>query len=490
MEVMKECKFVLHAPVMEGVEDDIHYIKEIIHHPDGRKEPNFKPLVNFKRPFWITKPHFQNHSDKKESETLERLNKYTSTQNSLHINIASRLGPRYIGAKSMRDVVNSPYLYGTDIDSRAVIKKMYIDKYPDAVSANKLVVLDIEANIETDEMIIISIASHEEVYVAILDNFIPNKRNLEEQLMYLYKQHIPKTELNSKIQPVFEVFKTEMEMLESVLNRLHKMKPDFVAVWNIDYDIPFLIKVCERNKVDPKDIFSDPSIPKELRYFNYKQGKKVKLTESGVHKPISPEEQWHIVQTPCSWYWIDAMSTHRYVRVGGKVVSGGYSLNNILEKELGKDMKKLKFEDDMSDGLIGADWHKYMVANKPLEYIIYNAWDTMSVLELDNKTKDLSNTISVLIGWSSYDIFDSGPKKIIDALHFFYIDNGRVLGVKGTKEKEEEDLGLSNWIAILDSDAVPESKLDVLKEKGLQHNIRGNTSDLDKRYVPLCSDTY
>ena len=477
--VSRECKFVLHAPPLDGTDLDLHFVKEWVTYDDGRIEPSFRVIPDFQRPFWITMEHYRNHNDKKESESLDRLVKYKATQNTLHRAIATRLGSRYIGAKSMRDISNSPYVYGTDIDSRAVLKKMYLDKYPDAVSSNKLAVLDIEVDVEEDKMLVISICNHSEVYIAILDSFIPNKRKLDEQLMYLYEKYIPETDISKNIKPVFELFDNELDMLKSVINRLHKWKPDFVAIWNIDYDIPYLIKLCKRFGVDPKDIFSDPSLPEEYRYFWYKQGKKVKLTESGVHKPIDPHEQWHTVQTPCSWYWIDAMCAYYYIRVGGKKIPGGYSLNNILEKELGSNMKKLKFEDTTEDGLLGVDWHKYMVKNKPLEYIIYNAWDTMSILELDNKTKDLSNTISVLAGWSSYDIFDSGPKKIIDAMHYFYLDNGRVLGIKGSKEKEEEDLGLSEWIMILNSDFVPESKLKVIEEEGVKHNIRSAVFDLD-----------
>ena len=411
--VSRECKFVLRSNFNKDYPDtDYHFVKEKITYNDGTTKKNFNIIKDFKIPFWITKPHFQNHKDKKESEEIKKLNKYYSNYNLRHKSIASRLGSKYIGAKSMRDVVDSPYLYGTDIDSRAVLKKLYMDKYPNVVTKNEVVALDIEVDTVEDEMIIISIASEQEIYIAIKESLLINNRRVEEQLLHLYKKHIPVTDISKNIQPVFEIFKTEIEMLESVLKRLHKWQPDFVAIWNIDYDIPYLIKVCNKYNVDPKDVFSEPSLPKELRYFEYKQGKKVKLTESGVHKPIDPQEQWHLVKTPCSWYWIDAMCAYYFIRVGGKKIPGGYSLNSILEKELGSNMKKLKFEDEKTESLVGIDWHRYMVENKPLEYIIYNAWDTMSMLELDNKTKDLSNIISVLCGISSFDIFDSGPKKI------------------------------------------------------------------------------
>lgn len=476
----KECKFVLRSlPNNDTPHTDYHYVKEKITYEDGTTSKNFKLYKDFQLPFYITKPHFQNHKDKKESEMIEKLNVYSSNYNLRHKTIASRLGSKYIGAKSMRDVVDSPYLYGTDIDSRAIIKKLYMEKYPEVNSKNDIVVLDIEVNTETDEMIIISIASEQEVYVAILESLVEGIRKVDEQLHFLYDEYIPKTDVTKNIKPVFEIFKTEIDMLKAVLSRLHKWQPEFVAIWNIDYDLPYLINVCKKYHVDPKDIFSDPSLDPELRYFQYKQGKKVKLTESGVHKPIDPQEQWHVVHAPCSWYFIDAMCAYYFIRVGTKKIPGGYSLNNILEKELGKNMKKLKFEDDKTESLTGIDWHRYMVENKPLEYIIYNAWDTMSILELDNKTKDLSNTISVLAGVSSFDIFDSGPKKIIDALHFFYIDNGRVLGVKGVRDKEMEDLGLDLWIMILNNTMIKNSSINVIKEDGIIHNIYGLTADLD-----------
>lgn len=476
--VSKECKFVLHAPPIKDDTLDLHYVKEILTYNDGTTEPNFRVIQDFQRPFWITKEHYRRHKDKKESEDINKLNKYTTTQQRLHIDIAARLGSRYIGAKSMRDVSNSPYVYGTDVDSRAIIKSLYQKQYPNATTPNSIAVLDIEVDTESDEMIVISIATSTNVYVGILRSFISNYANPEEQLSYLYNKYIPKTDLSTKIQPTFKVFNTEIDMLKYILSTLHTIQPDFVAIWNIDYDIPYLLKVCSKYKVDPKDIFSDPRVPTKYRYFNYKQGSKTKTTDSGVHKPIDPHEQWHVVHTPCSWYWIDAMCTYYYVRVGSKKIAGGYSLNNVLEKELGTDLKKLKFTDTEEDTYMGIDWHRHMVSNKPLEYVIYNVWDTISILHLDQKTKDLSIVINVLSGYSSYDIFNSGPKKIVDALHFFYLENNRVLATKGNFDNEPENLGLSDWIMILNADYVPESTLDVIEE-GVNHNIRGAVMDLD-----------
>lgn len=476
----RECKFVMRPPNDAYIEDDLHIVKEIITYDDGKVEPRLSILKDFKRPFWITKPIYQNYKQKKESEFIERLDKFTATQKELPRAIAARLGSRYNGVKNMRDLIDSPYVYGIDVDSRAIVKKLYQEKYPNVTSEYSLAVLDIENDTETDEMVIVSVATKKEVYIGILSKILKGKIDPIKQLKYLFEKYIPQTEYNKDIVPKFDIFNTEIDLLRGILDKIHEYKTDFVAVWNIDFDIPYLVKVCKRNNVNPKDVFSHPDVPSKYKYFTYKQGTKLKVTESGVHKPLRPQEQWHLVYTPSYSYWIDAMSAYNFIRQGAKSISGGYSLDNVLNKELGKSMKKLKFEDSVSDSLVGIDWHRYMVKNKPLEYVIYNAWDTMSVLELDNKTKDLAISLPALSEISSFDIFNSGPKKIIDTIHYFYLDNGKVLGVKGKKVDESNLLGLDGWINILQSAYIADNYGKVILENNkMTTNIRGHVADLD-----------
>lgn len=476
----RECKFVQHLPKSKHNDNDVHFIKEVIHYNDGSKESRFKTIKDFQRPYYVTMEHYRNHKHKKESESKDRLARYTSTESDLGSSIASKLGYKYQHKKHLRDVIDSPYVYGTDISSKALIKQSYIKKYPNANSISTLAVLDIEVDTITNELIILSIARQSDVYVYILDRLVENYKDYDRQLNFLYNKYIPKTEYLQNTQPHFIVCKSEIDMVKEALKMLHTWKPDFVAVWNIDYDIPFIIDVCKKYYTDPKDIFSDPDIPKEYRFFKYVEGARHKVTESGVHKPINPEEQWHVVQVPSSFYWICAMRTHRFIRVGGKAVPGGYSLNNILTKELGKEYKKLKFEDLDTPDIEGLDWHKYMVENRPLEYIIYNVWDVLSMLELDNKTKDICSSISVLSGCSSYDIFNSGPKKIVEALHFFYLDRNRVLACKPREYDGNKLLGLDDWIVMLSKDMLSDKGEKFIEEDpNLRTNIYTHVADSD-----------
>lgn len=453
----RECRFVVFLEKIEGVREDAHIVKELVTYNDGTTEKKLRLIPNFKRPFYVTKPHYQKHKKKHESEDLEKLNTYYSTQSDLGKEACSRLGGyKYVGKNSIYDAKESPYLYGVEVDSRTLLKHMYAKKYPGAFTPFDVAVLDIEINIQTEEIVIISIATKNKVYVGILESILQGRSDAIKQLEYLYKQYIPQTEISKNITPEFYICKTEEKLLKTIIGKAHEARPDFLAIWNINFDIPHIIKRCEKFEIDIAELFSDPGLPKEYKQFKYIPSMNSRVTASGVSKLYSPWEQWHLVKVPASFYLIDAMCAYYYVRVGGKFVPGGYSLNNILEYELGKEYKKLKFPNLAEDFIEGAEWHNTMLKDFPLEYIIYNIWDVISVLELDNKTKDLSFSVPSLSGDSSFDNFKSNPKIILDNLHFFYLERGKVLGTAESKRysKKKPDinpnlLGLDGWIVNL-----------------------------------------
>lgn len=476
----KECVFVTYLPGIEGYRNDTHLIKEIVHFKNGTKERRLRVIENFKRPFWITKPHYQNHKQKKESEFLDRVNQFSSTQTDLIKNVSARLGGRYVGKPDYRKVSDNPYVYGIDVDARTMIKQAYIAKYPGLSSPFTLATLDFEWDTETNELVIGSIAMEDKIFTIYTKNILKSTINVDKELHHLFRKHIPKTPMTEKIDVEFKMVNLEIELLIELLKKAHEWAPDFIAIWNIASDMGMMLNVCNKYGVEPKDIFSDPSLPKNLRHFNFKQATQKKVTEKGVSKSLSPEEMWNVVTCSSKSYWIDAMSAHRFVRVGGKTIPGGYGLDNVLKNDLGKNHQKLKFESDETENVVGIDWHKYMLKNKPLEYIIYNQWDVLSMIELDNKNKDLKTNVNILSGPSSFDIFNSGPKRIVDALHFFYLSHNKVLGCKSAMLVDDKILGLGGWIAILSSSRVIDNGLKVIAEdENMMTNMRGHVGDAD-----------
>ena len=453
-----ECKFVMYIPKDDVLNrKDVHYVKEVYHYQDGSSVRNFKPVVDFKRTFYVTKEYKQNHKQKKESELLANVNVYKSTQSDLVKNVAARLGSRFIGCKHLRDISVSPYIYGIDVTGADEIKYLYSKKYPHlSPTSNLVAAFDIETHPETDEIILISIAIDGYITTCILEKLIPfsNTKQAEVVLEKMFRDLIPDEVVAKETKVKYIFCKTEVEVIEQALLQAHNWQPDFLAIWNMDFDISKIIAALERNKEKPEDYFSDPRIKEEYRYFYYKKPSAFKLSASGVNKSPKPQENWPVVKTPASFYIIDAMCAYNYVRSGQKQVPGGYGLDNILKVNLGKNYMKLKFKDEESESYVGIDWHIYMQTKRPLQYIIYNQWDVLSMLALDNTTEDLKTQITLLSGLASYEVFKSGPQKLVTDLHFFGLDNGVVSGVADriNKEDRSEFLGNDNWIVMLPVD--------------------------------------
>jgi len=488
--IARECRFVFHKPADSG-NKDTHIVKEMLHYSNGTTNKSIRLIEDFRRPFWVTKMHKRNHKDKKESELIDNLLEGTCTQSNMGREIAVKLGSRYNGVTSLWDIKSSPFVYGIDINSKTYIKHLYQTKYPDIITPYEVCVLDIETDTITNEIIIMSISTKDKLYTVITKKFLQAKitskdklKDIEKEVIpkleYLYNKYVPETDISKNIHREYCIVNTELDVVLEIMTMAHKWKPDFMAVWNMGYDVPKLLEVLKKYHVDPKGVFCEPTLPDNVKYFKYKEGPRQKVTASGKFKPIEPKDRWDVVDCPASFYWIDAMASYNYIRIGGKTIPGGYSLDNVLKYELGSKLSKLKFEDDTASYIKGIDWHQHMVANKPLEYVIYNQWDVMSVLQLDDKTMDLNQVLPMLSGISNFDIFNSGPKRIVDALHFYYLEHGRVLSCRDPKAEDKDLLGLGSWITLLPSHRISDKGASVICGSNINSNIRQFVSDSDQ----------
>lgn len=466
----RECKFIVHRPatvdpVTQKKTPDYHWIKERINYEDGTSEDNFRVLKDFKRPFWITQEHKRNHKQKKELENAENLTCYQATESELWDEVAKVLGKNGMLANP-RFLRQCPYLYGTDINSRVFIKKAYKKKYPDAFSYYTVATLDIENDIDTGEITIISISREWEVYTVILQKYLHGISNPIDRLKKIFKDNIP---LEQNVINTYEVCPDEVTMFYKIMMKAHEWAPDFLAIWNMDHELSYFKNLCDKHELRMEDFFSDPSVPPELRFFTYKKKAEVKVSVSGKSKNSDVQDRWNVVYCPAKFYVIDAMCAYNYVRVNSKKVPTGYGLDSILGHELGDKFKKLKFNNLNDNDLVGADWHRYMVKYHPLEYVVYNQWDVLSMLVLENKTKDLKVSVPTLSGVSTFDVFDSGPKRVVNSLMFTGLEKGKVLGTRMNKEdippELDTNLGLEGWIVTLSASRLGENNgLRVIEE--------------------------
>lgn len=454
--VGRECRFALHLPAKYGIRPDVHLVKERVHYADGTIKPNIRYIKNYQRPFYVTKSNHRNHKDKKEWEHTDHLHEFKCTQSELRDKVANALGLHYT-RDHLKKLSVSPYLYGSDISSTSWIKKHYMEKYSQR-SPYEIAYLDIETVPDAkgnQRLLMVTVLYQNKISTFVMDEFLGRIADPQRALSTAMSAYIP--EYNGQLEEELVLCKSDIELITKAFARLHEWSPDFVAIWNMDFDISVIIKTIQDARLDPKDILSDPNIPADLRYFKYVQGKTKRVTASGKVMPISPASRWHTLYLTAGFYVLDAMCVYKLLRLA-EPECPSYALDAILKKEgIGQ---KLKF--DAADHVSGINWHLYMQEHYPVEYIVYNRVDVLRMQELERKIKDLSFKIPEFAGITDFDRFNSQPKKITDALYCKLEKEGYILGTVGYADDKSAETAEDSMV---DSDEDPDQELTTLSLK-------------------------
>jgi DNA polymerase elongation subunit (family B) len=485
-----ECKHITYVEAQDHTRNDLLCLKLNTHHADGTIIPTLKYLENFRRPFWVTRELHRNHKDKKEWELLSKLQEFKSTQIDLVKNAALALGKPVPMNGQIRFLARSPYLYGCDISTPAIVKYLYMQKFRDLQSRNSVAVSDTETDMlgqhphGQEPIIMQALTMRERVYVAIVKSYFEgwDLTTVEAKIQAAARQYMGQTMEDRKIQIEVELVDTEAEIVSNILKRAHQWQPDFLTFWNMDFDITKMDTAFQRHGYNHASEWSAPSVPERYRYYNYKRGPNQKKTASGHVMPLSPAEQWHTVTAPASFYVIDAMCVYQKLRIAGGKAPNGYSLNAILKDEL-KNVQKMHFAE--TDHLKDADWHREMQRNYKIEYVIYNIFDCVSVELLDEKTTDLAMQISMQCEHSEYRNFPSQPRRTCDDFHFYVQqqDPPRICATTSDNMTVEDDsltLGLDNWVVALRADLTLIDGYDGIEElPGHKTTMYPFSGDLD-----------
>lgn len=444
-----ECRFAVYAPPPQGCNFDLHLVKLNVQTKDGRNVPHVRLIKDAKQEFYITKPAFRKHKQKKEWESIDKLQKYTTTRRRLYHDIAQASESNFNG--NARALFRNPYIYGADVSSTALIKHKYmqhqiknnIDPTPFTSAA-----LDIESDVVdgTDCMTMCSITFGNHAYTAVTKAYLAGHVDVVNRVKELGDLYLSEYMVSRGIKWEIEIVDNEAEVLINCMKRAHEWRPDILEIWNIDYELPRFIAIGQKYNLDMAEIFSDPIVPKQFRFFNYKKGPTVKVTASGKATPIKPSAQWHIVEAPASFRVMDGMQIYKQARTGQQELQS-YSLDSVLGIEL--NLSKLRFEaaNHIREGSI--EWHQYMQSNHKLEYIVYNLFDCIALEILEEKIKDIAFTMPTFAMASDFDIFNSQPKRKVTELHFELLERGLVIGTTSDQMRDELDsqlYSLSGWI--------------------------------------------
>lgn len=475
-----ECKHAVYCKDRYNSGDDLLMVKEVIHTKDGRTIPNLTFIENYKKDFYITKEGFRKKdAQKKEWEDISKLQKFTTNQARLPKAIARALGnPAMKG--NLRRIARSPFLYGSDITTPTLIKHKYQTKFPNISSANRVAVLDIETDVVHghERPIYVCISFKDKVVLCVTKEFVGTMVNpiekLHQKAEELLGEHIKERGIDLEIR----LCENSGEACAYAIHRAHQWQPDFLTIWNIDFDIPRVVKALEEFGYDPAEVFSDPKVPKKYRFFKYKQGQMQKKTASGMVSSIHPADRWHVAECPASFFLIDSMCVYKKIRVAGKNETS-YSLDHLLDQHLG--IRKLKFKE--TDHLSGLDWHIEMQTKYKVEYGIYNIFDCIGVELFDEKVKDLELSISVLSGYSEYTIFNSQPKRLVDQLNFTIQEKGKIIATVSDQMVDNLDslvCSMNGWVITLPSHLTINNGLPILKElPDVRSMVYIHVADLD-----------
>lgn len=488
-----ECKHVGYV-VSKDRKHDLLTVKEVINYTDGRRETNLRLLVDFKRPFYIDRAanappgSHGTYKDKREWQDLDKLQPFTSTQVDLANSIYRALNPNRVMSRPMRlrEVCRSPYVYGADITTPTLVKHHYMERWPDYNGAGKastplsVTMLDTETDMVrgTGEIIMLTIAEGPKVYSYIQSSFLKTTLNPEQDLQAAF--HFYLGEYKAKRNIDYKVFlcKDAAEVVTKSLAQLHLWRPDIVAIWNMNFDIPKMLAELKNAGLDAGDYWSDPSVPKDFREVTYREGSSQKVTQAGKTMPLPPFDRWHTLVAPASFQVIDAMCLYRKLRFA-KGMENGYSLDAVLERNLG--IRKLKFS--QADKYLGARWHAFMQANYPVEYCVYNAFDCISMQELDEKTGDISHQLNIHSGHSEYSVFSSQPTRTWDDLCFECIKVNKIAASTSDKMRDEFDeltTPLGGLIVTLPSHQVHHTGIQACNDWPDYHTLLwGHVADLD-----------
>lgn len=383
----------------------------------GKK--NLQVIPEPKMDIYFEKPEYRNHAYNKNYARMEELNKKTVRYKDIIYAIADDMGD--VGRQKLQNYFNTgnyrglnefflyPYVYGADYDIRVWYRYKWMESFD-----NKMIkpitkgFLDIE--VDTMEAVGMPDPSTNPIdLVTLIDtstntsytfslvgveckekkikSLNPIKKVKESKRREMYQHRLEEQsyivdhseELKEKAHEMFDenytdmeykfyFYKDERKMLVHLFQLINKLKLDFIGVWNISFDIPYIIGRLQALGLDPAQVMCHPDFPVKECWF-----KKDKINFAVKNK----SDFFHISSYTVFY---DQMITYAAIRKGQQELRST-KLTYIAKKEIGDE--KLDYSED---GNI-----KTLSYRNFLRYILYNIKDVLLQKGIEEKTLDVDN---------------------------------------------------------------------------------------------------
>lgn len=499
--IKREVRYAVHIERTD-FNEDTHYVKEQVTYSDGTttvRKPKISLITNYERPIHVTKEQYRDHVEKKEFEYLEKLNVRMCTDSDLNMTAANMLGNNYL-ANVPNQLKQSQFLYGYDVTAANLIKLASLERNDNIQTPYSIATFDLETVPDTTDILISSIAmvrdGKDHIFSCINAKWLSHIHNPEKRIREKFLEFYPERAKDAIVEMHF--YNDDLDIIENTFKKANEWAPDFLSVWNINFDLNQIILPALRKRgKSPVDYICDQRLPRELRRFRYVEGQDTFTTSSGVIKRLKPAERWHKIFATCTFQFIDGMCVYRALRMH-KAKEQSYGLDAILRKEIKS--QKLSFK--ATDHLSGVTWHLTMQKDYPIEYCVYNFGDDLEPLRLDEKTGDLRTSLPIFAEIADFNDFGSSNKKNYCSLYVYGLTKGQVIGVgcdmksankklfeQGHEQFGKSPLDVDGWIQTIPQGNFINNGLSPFADYDcLITNTRGNVVDMDSvSSYPSCT---
>ena len=183
---------------------------------------------------------------------------------------------------------------------------------------------------------------------------------LEEEAHKLFDENYPG--MNYK----FFFYEDERKMLVHIFQLINKLKLNMIGIWNIAFDIPYIIDRCKALSLNPVDVMVDKAFPIKECYFK----------KDNIHFDIKNKADFFKITSYT--VFMDQMVTYAAIRKGGPELRRN-NLGYIANKEIGDE--KLDYTD--------AGNIKTLSSENYLLYILYNIKDVLLQVGIEQNTTDM-----------------------------------------------------------------------------------------------------
>ena len=201
-------------------------------------------------------------------------------------------------------------------------------------------------------------------------------------------------------------YKDEKLMLIHLFQLINKLKLDFVGVWNISFDIPYIMGRLEYFKLNPADVMCHPDFPVKQCYFK----------KDNFNFAIKNKADFFF----CSSYTVffDQMIVYAAIRKGQSELRSN-KLTYIAQKEINDE--KLDYSEE--GNLISLGYNNW------LKYFLYNIKDVLLQKGIEERTGDVDTYYAT--SYENITPYDSEFKaiaKLRNTQYLYYLNSGMVPG--------------------------------------------------------------